>query len=101
MLALLDRAGWSAWLPLTLAFVTRLSLRRAAASTRWALPLVVALGPTVEWLRDRPRLDLPSYVILRRVDGLATAAGLWAGALRARRLGPLLPRLVHRDRARA
>ncbi len=100
VLELLDRAAWSAWLPLTLTAAVRLSARRGAACPGWAPLLTFAFGPTLAWLRDRPPLDLPTYVALRRLDGLATGVGLWAGALRAHRFGPLLPRLGRRSAAR-
>lgn len=37
-------------------------------------------------------LDPVRYLAYRRLDDLAYGAGLWTGAVRARRIGALLPR---------
>ena len=44
----------------------------------------------------RPRLDLPRYLMARRLDDLAYGAGVWLGVVRTGRLRALLPDLSGR-----
>lgn len=54
--------------------------------------LVAALVEgALDWHRTRPQLDLPRYVVARRLDDLAYGAGMWLGALRARSPRALMP----------
>ena len=64
------------------------SRRRAAAAV-----LLVSLPPLVEWWRRRPALDPLRWTVAAIADDMAYGAGVWAGAVRARSLGPLLPSL--------
>ncbi len=62
---------------------------------------VVAAALVVDLLGDspaRPRMFRPSDVLARRLDDLAYGAGVWLGALRARSLTCVRPRLVTRAR---
>jgi mycofactocin glycosyltransferase len=90
---LLARAVVRTWWPVALLAATgsrtarRLVLRSAAA-----VVIEAASGPTV---RHRPpELPLPVFVALVLADDAAYGAGVWAGCLRLRRIGALLPRLV-------
>lgn len=58
------------------------------ARAAWAL---VVVPPVVDWVRRRPDLDLPRWVVASVADDLAYGAGVWTGCVRARSLGPLLP----------
>lgn len=61
---------------------------------------VVAAALVVDLLSDspaRPRMLRPSDVVARRLDDVAYGAGVWLGALRARSLACLRPRLVTRS----
>jgi hypothetical protein len=53
----------------------------------------VLLPPLAEWWNRRPPLDPARYSALRLADAAAYGAGVWAGCVRERTLGPLLPRL--------
>lgn len=79
------------WSPLVLpvALVSRRARRVVAAA------LVVDLLGTSP---ARPRMLRPSDVLARRLDDVAYGAGVWLGALRARSLTCLRPRLVTRAR---
>jgi hypothetical protein len=55
-----------------------------------ALVLVV-VPPVVEWVRRRPVLDLPRWVVASVADDIAYGAGVWTGCLRSRSWGPLIP----------
>ena len=58
--------------------------------TRAALALAV-VPPVVEWARRRPDLDLVRWVAFSVADDVAYGAGVWAGCLRTRSFGALLP----------
>ena len=81
------RAWWPA------ALVGAFSSRRA----RRALLIAAVLPAAIDWLRNLggpgvSRSNPFAYLTLRAVDDLSYGAGVWAGALTERRLGPLLPR---------
>ncbi len=59
--------------------------------------LVVTAPAVAEWLYKRPSLDPPRWIALRLIDELAYGLGVWRGALRARTLAPLLPRMRRRQ----
>jgi len=61
-------------------------IRRAAA----ALALV---PPVVEWWQRRPELDPFRWSVASIADDVAYGLGVWAGCLRTRTIGPLLPSL--------
>jgi hypothetical protein len=46
-----------------------------------------------DWHRVRAEQPLLPYIAAHRLDDLAYGAGLWAGAVKARTLAPLLPDL--------
>jgi mycofactocin system glycosyltransferase len=54
----------------------------------------LAASVLIDWGERRPRLDPLRYGALRAADDLAYATGLWLGCVRARRAGPLVPKLV-------
>ena len=69
----------------------------AAATHRRARRLLLVAALTdgaIDWYRrgGPGTLDPVRYVAYRRLDDLAYGAGLWTGAVRARRIGALLPR---------
>jgi hypothetical protein len=81
----------------TFAALTRhywpLSVPAALVSRRARRALLVAavVDGVLDHRRTRPSLDLPRYVVARRLDDLAYGAGLWLGAVRARAPRALLP----------
>ena len=83
----LGRAATMLGAPLLVVVATR--GRRGA---RAALVLVL-VPPVVEWMRRRPDLDLPRWVVASVADDLAYGAGVWTGCIRARSFGPLVPAL--------
>ncbi len=86
------------------------------AATRHYWPLAVAAGLAsrrARWLLAASTVaqglasyqqaglgPLPGYLLLRLLDDLAYGAGVWAGAIRRRTAGPLLPRLTGTGPAR-
>ncbi len=74
-----------AWWPLAaLAAVVSRRARRAV--------LAAALVPAgLDWWRDRPPIDPLRAVALHVADDVAYGAGVWAGVIRHRRIGPLAP----------
>ena len=72
-------------LPLVALLAARGRRRRRAALA------LVLVPPIVDWVRRRPDLDLPRWVVASVVDDLAYGAGVWTGCIRARSFGPLLP----------
>ncbi|MGJ7441206.1 mycofactocin biosynthesis glycosyltransferase MftF [Aquipuribacter sp. MA13-6] len=60
---------------------------------RRAVLVAAVVDGVLDHRRTRPALDLPRYVLARRLDDLAYGWGVWQGCLRRRRPGPLLPRL--------
>jgi mycofactocin system glycosyltransferase len=78
-----------------------LTLLLAAVAPRFrrlAVPLLVA-GIVGSWWPHRRDLDLPRYAALRVADDAAYSAGVWLGALHARRIEPLTPTLTESDGA--
>ncbi len=59
---------------------------RAAAAAALLVP------PLVEWQQRRPAVGPARWALLRLVDDLAYAAGVWRGCLTGRTLAPLRPR---------
>lgn len=53
---------------------------------------LIAIGKVVEWAERRPDVDPLRFTALAVVDDLLFCGGVWEGCLRARVLGPLLPR---------
>lgn len=80
-MALLVRHSWP--IALTGSFFSR-RLRRALVASA-----IIDAG--LEYVRTKPRLDLPRFALARRLDDLAYGTGVWVGALRGRSLRPLLP----------
>lgn len=75
------------WWPLTLVgcmFSRR--IRRAAA-------LAAVTDVAVEYVRTGVELDVVRFAAARRLDDLAYGAGVWAGAIRGRSWGALIPEL--------
>jgi mycofactocin glycosyltransferase len=85
---MLANAIWRAWLPIVIVLAVR--------SPRWrAILAASAVVPAVQdWLKDRPDLDLTSYLGLRLIDDSAYCMGLWKGCLAAKDVGALLPEIV-------
>jgi hypothetical protein len=78
-------AGRRVWWPLATA--TALACRRS----RPVLLAAFTLPPLLAWARNRPALDPVRWTLLYVLDDLAYGAGVWAGAVRARRLDALRP----------
>jgi hypothetical protein len=55
--------------------------------------MLALVPPLVEWRQRRPALDPFRWSLAAIADDCAYGLGVWAGALRARTLGPLLPSL--------
>lgn len=92
-----------------------LQLASAICRTYWPIALLLALlsrrcrhivliaalvDGVADWLGkhneaddDTRQLGLFSYLLLKRVDDLAYGAGLWAGMIEERHLGPLKPQI--------
>jgi len=58
---------------------------------RRAAVALLVVPPIVDWVRKRPDLDLPRWVVASVADDLAYGAGVWIGCLRARTAAPLVP----------
>jgi hypothetical protein len=58
---------------------------------------VVLLAGLGRWYRSERHLDAVRFVALSTADDLSYSAGLWAGALRDRRLGALVPDVLTRS----
>jgi mycofactocin system glycosyltransferase len=78
------------WLPLAL---LAMKWRRPRA----ALAAFLAVPPLADWLERRPPIDPTTYTLLHVADDAAYCAGVWAGCLRHRTAGPLLPRLYRQE----
>ncbi len=75
------------WWPLGWAAIACAPRSRAAR-----LGAVAMLAPVVlEWVRERPDVDPPRYVLLRLAEDAAYGTGVVAGAVRGRRPRALLP----------
>ncbi len=93
--------GWSAggagW---TLVGVARMATQLATPAVvaglvsrrfRATSALLLAAPPLVEWWRRRPPMDPLRWMVASVADDAAYGAGVWAGCMRARTLGPLTP----------
>ena len=80
----LGGAGTAVTAPVLLLMLRHRATRRSAVAALLAPPLL-------EWMRRRPRLDPATWVVLRLVDDLAYASGVWRGCLSARTAAPLRP----------
>jgi mycofactocin system glycosyltransferase len=58
---------------------------------RRVLAVAAVAMAAADWQREKPDLDLVSYVALRRLDDVAYGTGVWLGAWRHRTAAPLLP----------
>jgi len=65
----------------------------ALRSRRWSPVAVLLLltPPLVEWWKRRPDLDPIRWSVASVLDDMAYGAGVWAGCIRARSFGPLIP----------
>jgi mycofactocin system glycosyltransferase len=79
-----------AWWPLALATA------RWVPGLRPALAAATLVPPLLGWRRHCPDLGPVRWTALHLLDDVAYGAGLWAGALRARRPGPLVPAVGRR-----
>jgi len=101
----------------TMAGVGWTLLGMGKAATMLGGPLVVAAGlrsrkaalrsvvlvlvpPLYEWWCLRPRLDPIRWTVGVVMDDLSYGAGVWAGCMKSRSLGPLLPVIVRPSRRR-
>lgn len=80
------------WPLLTLAAVTS---RRA----RWLCMSAVLIPTLIKWMKGTSDLDPVRYAGARVFDDLSYGAGVWAGVVKTRRVGPLLP-LITAGRSR-
>jgi hypothetical protein len=74
-----------AWWPLLLVGATR------SRRVRRALVMAALVPPVVDWVRQRPPVDLVRYTALRLLDDGAYSVGLWRGAIERHTAAPLLP----------
>jgi hypothetical protein len=80
-----------AWSPALLLGLCWRKTRRAAA--------LALLAPAVaDWVDERGELDPARYAAFHVADDLAYGSGVWLGCLRARTLGPVLPRIALKAR---
>ena len=84
----LGAAAWRSYLPVVAVLATR--SRRARAML--AIGLLSNVG---EWRVRRPALDPLRYVGLRVIDDASYCAGVWAGCIRQRTIGPLVPKFPY------
>ena len=61
---------------------------------RRAAVALLLVPPTVDWVRKRPDLDLPRWLVASVADDVAYGAGVWIGCLRARTFTPLVPTVL-------
>jgi mycofactocin system glycosyltransferase len=66
---------------------------RGGSRIRRAAVTLALVPPLVEWWQRRPALDPFRWSLASIADDCAYGLGVWAGSLRARTLGPLLPSL--------
>ena len=71
-----------------------LGLIAAAVSRRRAALALLLLGPVIDWLRLRPRLDPMRFAAARVADETSYGAGVWTSVVRARSLRALKPKLA-------
>lgn len=77
-----------AWWPLALAGAL------VSKRCRRIVVLAALAPPSIDWLRKRPPLSLPTYVAMRVADDMAYGAGLWTGVASERSLDALTPDLT-------
>lgn len=65
--------------------------------SRGAAMILVTSAPLSEWMARRPRLDPLRWALLCTADEIAYGAGVWAGAIGARRPELLLPAIEVRS----
>ncbi len=53
--------------------------------------LLLVTPPVVEWVRRRPAVDPVRWLLASIADDVAYGAGVWAGCVSSRSVGPLLP----------
>jgi hypothetical protein len=53
--------------------------------------LLLVTPPLVEWVRRRPAIDPIRWLLASIADDAAYGAGVWAGCVRSRSIGPLVP----------
>jgi mycofactocin system glycosyltransferase len=82
---LLAAAVTRAWWPVLLLGATR------SRRLRRALLAAAFIPPVVDWMRQRPPVDIVRYTALRLLDDASYSVGVWRGALRRRTAAPLLP----------
>jgi mycofactocin system glycosyltransferase len=60
---------------------------------RWALPgaVLVLAPPLTDWWRRRPALDPVRWTLSCLADDMSYGAGVWAGCIRSRSVGPVVP----------
>ena len=80
-----------AWSP---ALVLGLLHRR----TRPIAALALVLPALGDWWREQPNLDPVRYSALHVADDLAYGSGVWAGSVKARTFGALMPRVAIKTR---
>ncbi len=75
----------------------------AAAADRRARRLLAVASVAdglADWRRSGARLNPVAFTLIRRLDDLAYGTGLWRGALAARTIAPLVPRITLRPAVR-
>ncbi len=93
-----EAAGWTAVgmgrAATTLAGpVLAVGLLRGRPRRRAVTAALVLVPPMVDWWRRRPGLDPVRWAAASISDDVAYGAGVWAGSLRLRSFGPLMPAL--------
>ena len=76
--------------PLLIGALSRKGRGRRCAS------LLLFVPPLVEWARRRPGIDPVRWLLASIADDATYGAGVWAGCVRSRSVGPLLPDLRFR-----
>jgi mycofactocin system glycosyltransferase len=66
---------------------------RRGGRIRRATATLALVPPLVEWWQRRPELDPVRWSVASMADDVAYGLGVWAGSIRARTVGPLLPSL--------
>jgi hypothetical protein len=83
---------------LTRAWSPALLLGLCWHKTRTAAALALLAPTAADWVAARGELDPVRYAAFHVADDVAYGSGVWLGCLRARTLGPLLPRIALRAR---
>ena len=66
----------------------------AGAAAGVGAGLLLLAPPLVEWVRRRPGIDPVRWLLASIADDAAYGAGVWAGCVRSRSVGPLFPTFV-------